>query len=582
MPAAKAKTRFPLDSHSQLKFGKRVLKWYRRGHLLGPFEDDDPIIQDVRETPVFTVARPGGDVRPVSDASRRLDDGGPSVNEHIKEHAPELATVQYLKLQQLLATVILATIVFGEDVLLWAKDLDEGYYNLRIREDQVRLTAFMFCGLWFLPMTLAMGLSSAPFLFTVFMGYVVAAMLFANQSMNYLVVDNSLLDQYRHHFPEESIEPISTTHSRIPLIMYYLDDMFGLQIKRWIFKQFRGAQSVLRALSLNAQRKKDRDPAVYQLILGTGVKCNTFEVRIWKEKGEKYIDFAHWLLSRETVVKRDLFSLTGKTRHLAVHQPVLAAFARGVEVFGINDRNGRQLPWKHHIHWTDNLRTAIHILIAAVQRAMKNAVSFDRILERRSFETSEIAMYTDAAGVHGGIGGFVARDDSICFQVHWNQIELAKHHDILWKEMVAIWVMLRLNVDQCRGRNVAFVCDNKPVVGMLFRYKAPPFRPDLFWIILRIAEICLHEDIWPYYHWLEGEKNITADRLSRFHSQPFEHCANERLRSVDASAAALLRTAAQQTANFDVDVLRCRFKHDGDDDGDVPTNRPGTRECRRN
>ena len=557
----------PLDDYSKLKFAQRIKKWYDAGHLLGPFRPTDPIVADVRETPVFTVDRADGGKRPVSDASRRLDDGGPSVNEHIKEFAPEKATVEYLRLQQILATIWLAALVLGHNVQIWAKDLDEGYYNMRIRRDQIRLTAFFFCGLWFLPMTLAMGLTSAPHIFTVFMGYVVAAMLFSDRQLNYLTVDNAVIEPFRHHFPDGVIEAVSSSTSRIPLILFYLDDMFGIQrAGRWIRRQFEGAQKVLLSLALNAQPKKDRRPASYNLILGIGVHCGRRHVRVWKEKGEKYIAFSFWLLSQHTLEKRRLFSLSGKARHIAVHIPVLAAFARGLEVFGHKDRNGRSIGWRHRIQWTNGLRHAILLLAMAIRRAMDIPVPFERILRPRSFDAAEVRLYTDAAGVHGGIGGFTMRDGATFFQVDWSAVSLAPHHDIMWKEMVAVWVALRLNVDLCRGRHIACVCDNQSVVAMLFRYRAPIERPDLFWLILQVAALCLDNDIWPYYHWISSAENVTADRLSRFHDKPFEHCAVEGLTATNEAALQLLCVAVQRTHHFSINIEDCCFDDDDDDD----------------
>ena len=57
--------------------------------------------------------------------------------------------------------------------LVMAMDLDEGYYNCRVRPDQIWLLAFTFAGFIFIPMVLAMGLSSAPLIFTIFMYYVI-------------------------------------------------------------------------------------------------------------------------------------------------------------------------------------------------------------------------------------------------------------------------------------------------------------------------------------------------------------------------------------------------------------------------
>ena len=46
-------------------------------------------------------------------------------------------------------------------------------------------------------------------------------------------------------------------------------------------------------------------------------------------------------------------------------------------------------------------------------------------------------------------------------------------------------------------------------------------RPDLQRIIRIIAEICVFNVITPWWEYKEGEKNIVADKLSRFKKQPF-------------------------------------------------------------
>ena len=111
---------------------------------------------------------------------------------------------------------------------------------------------------------------------------------------------------------------------------------------------------------------------------------------------------------------------------------------------------------------------------------------------------------------------------------------------------------------------------------MLFKYRTPIHRPDLFWIVLQVADLCLSNDIWPYYHWLEGKKNITADRLSRFLPLPFEHCAVSGLHDDSLSALALLRLAVLRTAELDVDRNFCDFGR-----GVGAHNRPDTQEPER-
>ena len=105
-PPGKCKRVPPLDFASKVKFGAKILKWFSRGHLLGPFHPNDPILRrhGARINPVFTVDKPDLDVRPVINYSKRLDDGGPSLNERIKEGSR--ATVEYLQMIEIIYTVL--------------------------------------------------------------------------------------------------------------------------------------------------------------------------------------------------------------------------------------------------------------------------------------------------------------------------------------------------------------------------------------------------------------------------------------------------------------------------------------------
>ena len=531
------------------------MKWHSKGQLLGPFKEGDEEVTDIREAPVFTVNKPDGGRRPVSDATIRLDDGGPSVNETIKLEAPEIATVEYLQIQQMIAIILLV----GVQCQVWAKDLQEGYYNLRVKESQIRLTAFIFFGIIFIPLTLQMGLSSAPYLFTAFMFFVVEAMICANTEWTKLSVPKIRFDEYAEFFPEKSYEIVNAQTVSINLIVYYLDDMFGFQRKALIWKQYKMAQKILLKLGLSAQEKKDRKPASVQLMLGLLFDCDRHCIRIPPEKGRKYIEFADKLLGQKSVTKRELFSLTGKARHLAIHIPTLAAFARGVEVYGFRRSNGHLLPWRGKINMCSTLKLAVRVLRTAIKRAMTREVPFDRILRGRSLWTSDVAIYTDAAGRHGGIGGYSAQKKSIFYQIAWTEVQPAQHHDIHWKEMVAVLVMLKLVQERFRNKFITIWCDNKPVVGMLIGYKAKVTRPDLLWIITKIADICMECNISPWYEWIEGTSNTTADKLSRFLPQPFAGTMWSPWLELNDQARKVLNEAITETSKFTVDLKDCVF-----------------------
>ena len=555
LPPGRARFRPPLDLESRIKFGRKILKWYERGHILGPYPEDHPDVHDIREAPVFTTVKPDGGRRPVSDASARLDDGGPSVNEDIKEHSPEKATVQYLRLQQIVAVMVLV----GVNAWAWAKDLEEGYYNMRVRQDQIKMVAFKFWTWIFIPLVLAMGLSSSPNIFTEFMGYVMLAMATWNHQLTHITVNNTDLEPLRIHFPDGAITPINDDQSEICTLLYYLDDMFGIMESKLIQRQYRMAQKVLRFLGLNAQESKDRKPWFIQLILGLMFDCKRQCIFIPKEKGMAYIDFANRLLKKRAITKQELFSLSGKARHIALHIPILAAFARSIEVFGHVDQHGRSIRWKQRINMNSALRRAIAVLRDAIKRSMTITVPFSRVLRPRDRSECDLEIFTDAAGVHGGIGGFTQHNSGSFFQVRWDDLPLAPHHDIQWKEMIAVYIAMILNIETIRNSNITLWCDNQPVVYMLIKCRAKIGRPDLFWIIAKIAALCLDNDIWPWFEWIEGDINKTADKLSRFLPDPFAELDQPPINDQSATARHHLTHALSATTNMSVKIGDCVF-----------------------
>ena len=126
--------------------------------------------------------------------------------------------------------------------------------------------------------------------------------------------------------------------------------------------------------------------------------------------------------------------------------------------------------------------------------------------------------------------------------------------------MAAVYVVLRLNASRMKDLNVALMCDNQSVVAMLWKYRPPLRRPDLMWLVTRIAELCLHFCIWPWYEWIEGTANVTADRLSRFHPDPFGTSSHSPTVDQSETASSILTEALEATASMDVAINLCVFE----------------------
>ena len=438
----------PMDEKSKIKMAKTIIKWHNKGYLLGPFNPKDKIASKCRVNPVFSVPKPGGEVRPVINYSKSID--GHSLNERLMD---EICTVEYLKVQEIVYTLTLV----GIGAVIWAKDLEDGYFNVQVDPSQNKFMAFIFLGLLFIPIVLAFGLSSAPLIFTIFMWFVVSAIRLAKPEITFIRIPKE--DLKIQYFQKEADIIFEGEYALVPLVLFYLDDIFGIQSSELVTEQYELAGKMLKYLDLSAKPSKDRPPSTIQIMLGLEYDTIKQEVRTPRSKGLRYIAFANSLMRNKTITKKLLFSLTGKIRHASGQCRPLNAFARGVEAYGHKVKY-----WAHHINMSSNLKKDIKLMIEGLYFSLDYGVPFDTILNHRKGEF-DMETFTDAAGVHGGIGGIIYGEPMPYFQVAWDEIELnTSHLDIQWKEMIALFVILDIFKEQWRNKSIRLWCDNEPVV----------------------------------------------------------------------------------------------------------------------
>ena len=492
-----------MDEQSRIKMGQTILKWHKKGYLLGPYPATHPIANECRINPVFCVPKPDGSVRPVVNYSKSIQ--GDSLNDLID---PEWCTVEYIQLREIVYTVKSV----GRGAMIWAKDLQDGYFNIRIHPEMIKSIAFVFAGLLFIPMVMVFGLSSAPLIFTMFMWYAVMAIKYANPSIMRMEIPKSKF--HREYFQQEADIQILNNSVSIPLVMYYLDDIFGVQTPELVYQQYESAGITLKQLGLSAKAAKDKPPNTTQTLLGIEYDTIKQEVRVPLDKVQKYTEYAQSLINSKQITKRQLFSLTGKVRWAAMQCKPLSAFARGIEIHG----HKPSLKWHHHINMTHRLKRDIRLVMDGLAILRSRGTSFDFILQPRN--SCDMVAFTDAAGKEG-IGGFVKIQNAPYFQVRWNEVMIDTEYDIHWKEMVAIAVLFECNAYLFKNKRICIWADNKPVIDMLIKWRAKIARPDLQHLLRRIAHICIQYNITPWWEHIEGKKNKTADRLSRFHPRPF-------------------------------------------------------------
>ena len=349
----------------KIKMIETIIKWHNKGFLMGPFPANSPIADYCRINPVFCVDKPDGSVRPVVNYSKVI--GENSLNGLLN---PDWCTVEYIQRKEIVYTIKTA----GPGALMWAKDLENGYFNLKVSEQVTKTIAFVFMGLLFIPMILAFGLSSAPKIFTDFMLYVVTAIIFACDEIAWNKIPKNVFQ--KRFFRENANIKFDTSWVYIPLIMYYLDDIFGVHQGRLAWIQFYTASNILNFLGLSAKKAKDRLPATKQIILGLQYDTIKQEVSIPADKVKRYSTLARFIQKSKTVSKRVLFSLTGKIRYAALQCRPLASFARGVEIHGFK----RNMHWHSNINVNNRLKRDIQLIIDALNHLKNYGISFDDIL----------------------------------------------------------------------------------------------------------------------------------------------------------------------------------------------------------
>ena len=154
----------------------------------------------------------------------------------------------------------------GEGAMMWVKDLEDGYFNIKIRPEQTKLIAFIFAGMLYIPMVLVFGLATAPLIFTMFMWFAVMAIRFTDRDLMWQSLPSSQFRRELFQTDADIFRIDNTTY--FPLVMYYLDDIFGVHRPHLVYQQYELAGATLKQLGLSAKEQKDKPPNTVQTILG--------------------------------------------------------------------------------------------------------------------------------------------------------------------------------------------------------------------------------------------------------------------------------------------------------------------------
>ena len=517
---------------------KTIFKWWSRNQLLGPFTQQEAQKMRLCVNPIFGVPKPCGAIRPVINNSFPKRQFHKSVNGHLRK---ELCTIKYTDLYSIVATARAC----GRNCWGWARDIQDGYFACYARKEQRRFLAFQFADRWWVPTVMTFGLSSAPHIFTKTMQGPIKAMCDALPNISYARAPNTPNNQIlRKNEPNARIDSDQIIY---PLIRSYIDDIMGFSPnKQDAFAQFHNCMNTLVKIGLKAKKAKDKIPSQLIEMLGALLDLKRQIITLPKDKYIRYIANIDAIMAMKEVSKLQLLSICGQSRFGASFMPPLRALIRGLEVHAVQLQRLTAT-----LQVTNQIKEELNLIKWGLKYATNQGISFDFFLKRK--EEPNIQILTDAAGVHGGIGGYTHTPKGAWFQMAWSDIPKfqAASIDIQWKELVAVLVAIYFNRRDLKGQKVQIWCDNLAVVWMIIKCRAKPSRPDLQSLLGKIAKLCISNSIHVWIDHIPGKDNIVADALSRFASNPFKSLPFD-MAPKPLNCTDYVRKLAKQQASFKI------------------------------
>ena len=311
---------------------KAFLKWHLTNCLVGPLLQQ----QGMTISMIFAVPKPvPGTFRGILNLSD-TSVTGISVNMCLKA---EYKTVEYVAQCEIIEKML----AVGRGAWLWVKDLEDGYHNVPVHEDDLMRLCVRFDGKVYAFQRLPMGLASSPNIFTEFMHFPLWAMSndkdlnsapWSDPTLYYMIVDSRKVDISKFREGSDIHQIDDSPFYRMCLVDSYVDDMFGLhpdEDSSW--DQWNHSETVLEQMNLKCKVAKGKEPSQINVLLGKEYDLVRQWVRLSDDKLAKYLAFLDTLIHLDWIPERTLLSAIGKARHVATIYKPLSAFARGLETF---------------------------------------------------------------------------------------------------------------------------------------------------------------------------------------------------------------------------------------------------------
>jgi hypothetical protein len=439
----------------------------RNKWIIGPFNLSDDIIADVSPviSPWFLV--PKGTSTSDNPKFREIQDLTKSgVNDGISQDSHR---TEYGSLEDALTIIR----VLGRNAWMFVIDIAHAYRNLKLRQQDWRLTAFRVLNLIFFDTRLPMGSRSSPFLWMEFI---------------------------------RAFKWILKTNHGIVNVVDYMDDFMGAAAS---YDEARENMNVFLALArqLNVPIAPDKIQMAQEVeFLGIVINTVQWTISFSAKKRDKLLSLVNKWKSAESISNKELQSMIGKFLHASIVYFGGGTFTRPL------------------IHKLKHVRNANRIQMAKYPEIALSLKWWDLALRTRNdrpitrtIPDARYQLWSDASYTKG-LGAFY---NDTWFAIRWNTWNPWKylpdaspemHINIL--ELLAVVLSCAIWGGEWNTSHVLIHCDNSSVCDVVTAKRSKDEVMNHLLMLLHYIQIRYGFDLSIAY--INTKDNIDADDISRF------------------------------------------------------------------
>lgn len=442
-----------------------------KGFAYGPFSEAP--FECYRVSPIgIATGKYSGKKRLIIDLSSPHNSANHmSINDLIDK---EQCTLNYVKIDDAIKTIC----EFGKGALLSKFDIQDAFKHCPIRKDQWHLFLVKWEGKYYVLTRLAFGCRSSPKIF------------------------DSLAT---------AICWIATNNYNIRCILHLLDDFLTIDKPNTNGEYtFSSMMHIFNSLCIPLSEKKLEGPCTCLEYLGVILDSDKMQCRLPADKVERIMTFVKELLSKRSCTKREILQLLG---HMNFASRVILAGRAFVSYLLSLASSVSEL--YHFVHLNHECRQDLYMWMEFLTNWNRVSLFYER-----DFTTSfDIQLHTDAAST----AGF-----SVVYKTHWIcekwPAEMPTIPDNLasmaFMELYPIVVAAYVFGKEWQKKKIMFVCDNQSVISILRNGRSK--CPHIMKLMRTLTWLALNNNFYFSSIYIESEKNVSADLLSRLQVEKFK------------------------------------------------------------